>query len=82
MFPHLALAILATDVGVMFLVTLYGAYRTKRVDVIKWFPVSYFIGHLSTIWYIKAFVEIVILRKEILAWNKVARYDFSNHLGT
>lgn len=78
--PHLAPAILAIDVGIMFLVTLYGAYRTKRTDVIRWFPVSYCIGFLTTFLYLKAFVEIVILRKEILAWNKVARYDFSNHL--
>jgi biofilm PGA synthesis N-glycosyltransferase PgaC len=80
--PHLAPSILAIDAGIMLLVTLYGAYRTRRLDVIKWFPVSYLLSFLTTLWYLRAFVEIVILRKEILAWNKVARYDFSNHLGT
>lgn len=80
-FPALAPAIIAVDVGIMLLVTLYGAYRTKRMDVLKWFPVSYSIGFLSVLMHLRAFIEIVVLRKTILAWNKVARYDFSNHLG-
>ena len=81
-FPEIAPFIFAVDAGIMFLVTLYGAYRTKRVDVIKWFPTTYALSFWAVVLYLRAFIEIVILRKEILAWNKVARYDFSNHLGT
>jgi len=79
-FPKQAPSIIGIDVGIMFAVTTYGAWRTKRLDVFKWFPVSYAVGFLSVAMYLRAFVEIIVLRKQILAWNRVARYDYSNHL--
>lgn len=80
--PNRAHWILLSDIAVMFAVTLYGAFRTRRWDVIAKYPGSYLVGYVSIYTYLKAFIEIVLLRKEILAWNKVARYDFDNHLTT
>jgi cellulose synthase/poly-beta-1,6-N-acetylglucosamine synthase-like glycosyltransferase len=71
--------ILLLDIGVSFAISLYAGYRTKRTDVITKFPLYYWIGYLNFYAYIRAFVEIIVLRKEILAWNKVKRYDFSSN---
>lgn len=70
---------LLIDVGMMAVVACYGAYRTKRTDILKKFHAIYVLGFVSTLLYIRALIEIVILRKEILAWNKVKRYDFSSN---
>jgi poly-beta-1,6-N-acetyl-D-glucosamine synthase len=70
--------ILGLDLSVSFLISLYVSYRMKRIDVIYKFPVYYWIGYLNFYAYIRAFIEIVVLRKEILAWNKVKRYDFTS----
>lgn len=74
--PHNALALLAIDVGTAAAVTVYGAYRTKRLDCIYKFPLTYFITYLNIFAYTRSLVEILILKKELLTWNKVARYEF------
>ncbi len=76
--PERIAVIFAVDVAVTFLITAYGAYRSRRKDVLYRFPTTYLIGLLSTILFLKSFFEIAILRKELLSWNKVKRYDFSN----
>lgn len=79
LFYERAALILGIDAAIVLAVTLYGAFRTRRADVIKWFPVSYALGFYMVYLHLRAFVEIIVLRKQILAWNKVARYDFDNH---
>lgn len=76
--PQNALGLLALDVGTAFAVALYGAFRTGRWDCIYKFPICYFIAYLNIYSYVRALIEIVVLRKELLAWNKVARYDFKS----
>lgn len=78
--PTIIPYIIAVDFGVSFAIAMYASYRTKRLDVIWKFPVYYWISYLNFYAYTRAFVEIIVLRKEILAWNKVKRYDFSSHL--
>ncbi len=77
---------LVTVFGVDFLmsalVALYAAFRTKRMDVLYRLPQHYWLNYLSFYAYLRSFIEIVVLRKELLAWNKVARYHFDNHQPT
>jgi cellulose synthase/poly-beta-1,6-N-acetylglucosamine synthase-like glycosyltransferase len=77
-FPNRVFQILAVDVATMLIVQLYGAWRTKRIDLIKKFPQSYLIGFVSVVAYLRAFIEIYVLRRNILAWNKVKRYQFDS----
>jgi cellulose synthase/poly-beta-1,6-N-acetylglucosamine synthase-like glycosyltransferase len=70
---------LTLDFAVSFAISVYAGYRTRRTDVIFKFPLYYWIGYLNFYAYSRAFIEIIVLRKEILAWNKVKRYDFSSN---
>jgi cellulose synthase/poly-beta-1,6-N-acetylglucosamine synthase-like glycosyltransferase len=74
--PVSLLTVFGLDLLASGLVALYGAYKTKRTDVLYRLPQSYLLNYLSFYAYVRSFVEIVILRKELLAWNKVARYNF------
>lgn len=71
----LALAIDITTAGV---ISFYAAYRTKRWDVITKFPLYYWINYVNFYAYTRAFTEIIVLRMELLSWNKVARYNFED----
>jgi cellulose synthase/poly-beta-1,6-N-acetylglucosamine synthase-like glycosyltransferase len=77
-FGHL----IVLDVGVSFFIALWSSYRTKRLDLIWKFPVYYWISYLNFYAFIRSFIEIIVLRKELLAWNKVKRYSFDSHLAT
>lgn len=65
------------DLCIAFLVAIYGAIRTRRLDLVYKFPVYYWLSYVNFYAYVRSFYEIVIQRKEILAWNKVKRYEFS-----
>lgn len=78
--PLTLLGGLLIDFGVSLLVALYAAWKTKRLDVLTKLPLYFWLRPLADFVNIKSFVEIVLLRKELLAWNKVARYEFNNHL--
>lgn len=67
----------AIDVLFSFSIAAYSSWRTKRLDVLYKFPIYYWIAFINFYAFIRAFVEIIIMRKTILAWNKVARYSFS-----
>jgi cellulose synthase/poly-beta-1,6-N-acetylglucosamine synthase-like glycosyltransferase len=67
------------DVGLTLLIACYCAVRTRRVDVITKLPVYYWLNYVQLYLWVKSFVEIIVLRKEILAWNKVKRYGFSSN---
>jgi len=76
--PNVVPVAMAMDFGVSFLIAVYAAWKTRRNDVIYKFPLYYWLGYLNFYAYTRAFFEIIVLRKEILAWNKVKRYDFSS----
>lgn len=78
--PHVIPWIMGMDFLFSFAIALYVGKRTHRWDVIWKFPVYYWISYLNFYAYVRAFVEIIILRKEMLAWNKVKRYAFSSYL--
>jgi cellulose synthase/poly-beta-1,6-N-acetylglucosamine synthase-like glycosyltransferase len=78
--PSILPGILALDVAFSSLIAMWSAYRTRRWDVLYKFPLYYWISYMNFYAYLRAFVEVILLRKELLAWNKVARYDYSNHL--
>jgi cellulose synthase/poly-beta-1,6-N-acetylglucosamine synthase-like glycosyltransferase len=73
---------LATAFGVDFafaaIIAAYVSWKTKRADVLYKLPQYYWLTHLSFYAYVRSFIEIVVLRKELLAWNKVKRYDFES----
>lgn len=68
------------NAGTMFAISVYAAFRTGRKDVVYKFPVYYWVSFVNHYAFIRAFIEIILLRKTILAWNKVARYDFNQGL--
>lgn len=61
-------------VGMWSLVNVYVAIRTRRLDVIFKFPLILGLQLVNLSIHVRSFFEIVVLRKTILAWNKVARY--------
>lgn len=70
--PYLAIVrhspiVLATafvsDVAITFAITIFTASRTRRWDVLSAFPQVYALRWLSLFIFLKAFVEVVILRK-------------------
>lgn len=67
---------LCLDVGVAFAISLYVYYKTRRFDVICKFPIYYWMSYVNFYAFARSFFEIIVQRKSILAWNKVARYDF------
>jgi cellulose synthase/poly-beta-1,6-N-acetylglucosamine synthase-like glycosyltransferase len=66
--------LLLLDMLVVGLIATYSFYRTKRLDVLLKFPVYYWLSFIGLYAYIRSFVEIVLQRKTILAWNKVTRF--------
>lgn len=78
-FPERWWQIWLADMVTMLIVSCYGALRTKRMDVLGRFPATYIVGFVAVYLYIRAFIEIIVLRKEILTWNKVKRYDFTSN---
>lgn len=77
--PTVLPSVFALDLGVSFIIALYAGIKTKRADVVFKFPIYYWISYLNFYAYFRTFFEIVVLKRELLAWNKVARYKFSNH---
>lgn len=69
---------LAVDFGTAGAISFYCAWKTRRWDVIWKFPAYYWINYVNFYAYTRAFVEIIVLRKELLAWNKVKRYSFDD----
>lgn len=78
--PILSLFAFFLNILFSFAVALYSSYRTRRLDVIYKFPVYYWIVYINLYAFVRAFVEIIILKKELLAWNKVKRYNFDSHI--
>jgi cellulose synthase/poly-beta-1,6-N-acetylglucosamine synthase-like glycosyltransferase len=77
--PALIPTVLTLDLALAFLVSCYAGYRTKRLDIIYKFPVYYWLSYVNFYAYIRSFVEIVLQKKELLAWNKVQRYNFDSN---
>lgn len=69
--------IAAGDMALGGTMALYSACRTRRLDVLLKFPAYYWLAFVNCYAFLRSFVEIVVLRKELLAWNKVERYEFN-----
>lgn len=65
------------DWVVYMLIGLFVAYKTKRSDVLCKMPIFYWLSYLNLYAFVRSFVEIIVLRKEMLTWNKVKRYSFT-----
>lgn len=64
------------DIATAGVIAILVARKTRRWDVITKFPIYYWINYLNFYAYMRAMVEIFILRKTLLSWNKVKRYNF------
>jgi cellulose synthase/poly-beta-1,6-N-acetylglucosamine synthase-like glycosyltransferase len=52
------------------------ALKTKRPQVFYKAPAFYLLSYVNLYALLRSFVEIILLNKELLTWNKVKRYDF------
>jgi len=68
--------VISLDLAVSGAISLFVAYDTKRLDVVWKFPIYYWIGYLNFYAYFRAMIEVAVLKKKHVAWDKVARYDF------
>ena len=64
--------------GVVFIgIAAVIALKARRADVFVKSPVFYWLSYVNLYALMRSFVEIIILKRELLAWNKVKRYNFS-----
>ena len=75
LFPNISGVAILVDFGVAFAVACYCGWKTNRLDVVLKFPAYYWLSYLNFYALVRSFVEIIVLRKELLTWNKVARYN-------
>lgn len=61
--PNVLAAAFVVDVFVAFIITFLAAARSKRWDVLSAFPYVYVIRWISLAIFLKAFVEVIILKK-------------------
>jgi cellulose synthase/poly-beta-1,6-N-acetylglucosamine synthase-like glycosyltransferase len=80
--PWVLPTLMLIDVGCCTLIACYSGFRTKRLDVVYKLPLYYWLSYVNFYAYMRAFVEIIVCKKELLAWNKVKRYDFNSHINT
>ncbi len=73
-----ALLALGVDFATAGVISFYCAWKTKRWDVVWKFPAYYWINYVNFYAYCRAFIEVIILRKDKFGWNKVKRYDFDD----
>jgi cellulose synthase/poly-beta-1,6-N-acetylglucosamine synthase-like glycosyltransferase len=81
-FPGVSLIAILVDIGFAFAIACYSAWKTKRVDVITKFPIYYWLGYLNFYALSRAFIETMVMRKNLLTWNKVKRYEYNNNTTT
>lgn len=78
--PYLAFVGFIGNFLISMLIATYSGFRTRRLDVVYKFPLYYWISYINLYAFVRAFVEVIILKKELFAWNKVKRYDFDSHI--
>jgi len=66
------------DLLIFSAIAFYSFTKTKRVDTLTHIPVFYLLAYVGLYVHLVSFVEIIVLRKHILAWNKVERYQFDD----
>lgn len=77
-FPPIAIAGVALHFVLTVVLALYTSYRTGRKDVITLSPIYFFYTYINLYAFPRAFIEIILLRRDILDWNKVKRYEFDS----
>lgn len=65
---------IAMDYGIQAILALYAAILARNWRILAYSPIFYFIGIMNSTAYLKAFVEVFVLGKIVLNWNKVKRY--------
>lgn len=71
---YIILTALLIDFTVFFLIALYAAIETRRVDVVFKAPLMYTLLFMNAYAFVRSFIEVIIMRKKAFGWNKVTRY--------
>lgn len=66
---------LILDFLIFGLIALYGAIRNKRFDILLYLPKLYILNHYNFVIFIKSFIEVILMNRTLLSWNKVTRYE-------
>lgn len=64
------------DLMIGLAIAIYSSVRTRRPDVLYKFPLYYWISYVNLYAFVSAMVDVIVLRRTKLHWNKVRRYDF------
>ena len=78
LFPAALLPGALGDVSIGLGIACYAAWRTRRWDVLYKFPIYYWLSLVNYCVFMRAMLEILVFRKELMAWNKVKRYEFDS----
>lgn len=78
---NLVLLGILADFGVFIAIGGGIAIWKKRSEVFWKAPVFYWLSYVNLYALLRAFAEVVVLRKTILDWNKVKRYSFDSMKG-
>lgn len=76
--PSVVPFLFAMDFAVTAGIAAWCSYRTKRWDVLYKMPIYYWISILHVVVWLRAFIEIMVLRQNPMDWNKVKRYSFDS----
>lgn len=66
------------DFCVFAAIGIYCSIYTQRLDLLYKLPVYFWISYINLYAFLRGFVEVIVLRKDILVWNKVQRYNFDS----
>lgn len=72
--PKIIKTALLLDVLFTFALAVYAAIKERRADALYNFPVYFWLSYLNHAVFLKSFIEIMILKKRNLIWNKCKRY--------
>lgn len=65
---------MAMDYALLAAISLYAAWLARNWRIFAYSPAFYFIGLMNSTAYLKAFLEVFLIRRTVLNWNKVKRY--------
>lgn len=68
---------MALDFCCYLLLAIYTSIRRRRLDVIYKAPITFFVDYVNFFAFARGFLEIMVLRRNPLTWNKVSRYNIA-----
>jgi len=72
-FPPILWISIVFNFALYFLINCWAAYYYRRIDILKWVPVTYFMQFVNWFLFVRSGFEVVFLQNRF-DWNKVRRY--------